>query len=221
MESKVRKWVKSNVRVGVRRTAKIAAFEVSAALQTRWTALTFHSHPASNLKLNVGCGVKRKEGWVNVDLFPTADVKTDARRHLPFRENSAVFIYSEHFFEHLEYPEEATGFLRESLRVLGPGGIFSVGIPDVERALRAYADGGFSREALGLPFVDWCETPMQNLNFLFHQGGEHKQLYDFATLEKVLREVGFCHVRRREFDSQLDSEDRRAGTMYVDAQKPS
>ncbi len=221
MESAFRKWVKSNVRVGVRRAAKSALFEVRAAFQTRWTGLVFHPGDGKDLKLNVGAGSKAKEGWVNVDLHAAADVKTDARRKLPFRSGSASMVYSEHFFEHLEYPEEAMSFLAESFRVLAPGGLFSVGVPDTELCLRAYAAGNFSPQDLGLPAVDWCTTPMQSLNFLFHQGGEHKQLYDFATLAKVLQTAGFTEIRRREFDPSLDSEDRRVGTLYVDARKPS
>jgi predicted SAM-dependent methyltransferase len=220
VESAFRKWVKRNVRVGVRRSAKFALFEIRAATLTFWTKLAFHPPNVKDLKLNVGAGVKRKQGWVNVDLHPAADIKTDARRKLPFRSNSASIIYSEHFFEHLEYPEEAMTFLSESFRVLAPGGSFSVGVPDTELCLRAYLDGCFSPQLLGLTEVEWCKTPMQYLNFLFHQGGEHRQLYDFATLSSVLQNAGFVDVRRREFNVLLDSEDRRLGTLYVEAVKP-
>jgi len=220
MESAFRKWVKRNVRVGVRRSAKFALFEIQAATQTLWTRLVFRPPDARELKLNIGAGVKRKPGWVNVDLHPAADVKTDGRRRLPFRNHSASIVYSEHFFEHLEYPEEAMTFLSESFRVLAPGGLFSVGVPDTELCLRAYLNGDFSPGSLGLLEVEWCTTPMQYLNFLFHQGGEHKQLYDFTTLAKVLQNAGFCDIARREFDPSLDSEDRRIGTLYVNARKP-
>lgn len=220
MESTFRKWVKHNVRVGVRRAAKSGLFEVRAALQTHWTRLRFHPGSERDLKLNIGAGAKTKKGWINVDLHPAADVKTDARRKLPFRSASACVIYSEHFFEHLEYPEEAMDFLAESFRVLAPGGLFSVGVPDTERCLQAYVAGDFSAPDLGLPVVEWCTTPMQSLNFLFHQGGEHKQLYDFTTLARVLQNAGFVEVRRRDFDPLLDSQDRRIGTLYVDARRP-
>ncbi len=220
MESAFRKWVKSNVRVGVRRTAKFALFEIQAAAQTFWTRIAFRPPLSGKLRLNIGAGIKRKTGWVNVDLHPAADVKTDARRKLPFRDNSVCIIYSEHFFEHLEYPEEAMAFLSESFRVLEPGGLFSVGVPDTELCLRAYLNGNFSPQSLGLQEVEWCTTPMQYLNFLFHQGGEHKQLYDYVTLAKILQNAGFTDISRREFDSSLDSEDRRQGTLYLNARKP-
>ncbi len=221
MGSGFRTWVKSNVRVGVRRAGKATLFEITAAARTRFTALLFHHGTQSHLKLNIGCGAKRKEGWVNVDLHPAADVKTDARRKLPFRSGLAAVIYSEHFFEHLEYPEEATLFLSESFRLLEPGGLFSVGVPDTESCLRAYAAGNFSWKSLGLPYVEWCDTPMHSLNFLFHQGGEHKHLYDAATLINILEKAGFEDARQRDFDPTLDSEDRQIGTLYVEARKPA
>lgn len=129
-------------------------------------------------------------------------------------------IYSEHFFEHLEYPEETLSFLCECLRILEPGGLFSVGVPDTELCIRAYCSGEFSARCLGLQPVEWCETAMQHLNFLFHQGGEHKQLYDELTLTKVLANAGFCDLVRREYDPALDSEDRKLGSLYVNARKP-
>src|SRR3954470_4923361 len=57
------------------------------------------------LRLNLACGYRPKEGWVNIDLFgPIADLRLDLRRPLPFTDNSASYVYVEHFFEHLEYP---------------------------------------------------------------------------------------------------------------------
>lgn len=220
MESKFRRWIKRNVRVGVRRAAKSALFEIEAAGRTSWSKLVFSPPEQNKIKLNIGAGFNRKEGWINVDLGSSADVRTDVRRKLPFRDGSVSMVYSEHFFEHLEYPEETMAFLSESFRVLEPGGLFSVGVPDTELCLKAYFTGEFSPPSLGLQPIDWCETPMQYLNFLFHQGGEHKQLYDKATLIKVLTSAGFCEIERREFDPLLDSEGRKLGTLYVDARKP-
>src|SRR5271170_2394511 len=59
-----------------------------------------------NLKLNCGCGTHLKEGWVNIDLCQGTDLQLDLRRALPFDDCSVAEIYSEHFFEHLQYPEE-------------------------------------------------------------------------------------------------------------------
>jgi predicted SAM-dependent methyltransferase len=63
-----------------------------------------------------------KAGWINIDIDERADLQLDLRANLPFPDNSVSFIYSEHFFEHLEYPRDTSTFLKESLRVLIPKG---------------------------------------------------------------------------------------------------
>lgn len=68
----------------------------------------------TNLKLNIGCGPNLKVGWLNIDLFnPRADLALDMRETMPFRDNSVAIIYSEHFFEHIDYPGPAMQFLKE------------------------------------------------------------------------------------------------------------
>lgn len=180
------------------------------------------------LKLHLGCGSEHKSGWVNIDLRPDAELRLDVRENLPFADGSVAIIYSEHFFEHLEYPGEALQLLREALRVLEPGGKFSVGVPDVEETLQQYAQGQlpalmqtWSKDESMRWLAPWIwETPMHFVNFVFRQGREHKYAYDFQTLALILEKAGFVAVVRRDFDPDLDSEHRRDGTLYVDAFKP-
>jgi predicted SAM-dependent methyltransferase len=181
-----------------------------------------------HLKLHLGCGSEHKAGWINIDLRPDADLQLDVREPLPFGDGTVAIVYSEHFFEHLEYPGEATNLLRESLRALEPGGVFSVGVPDAEEILRQYAKGEmpalmqeWSKDENMQWLSPWIwETPMHFVNFVFRQDCEHKYAYDFETLARVLGQAGFVNVRRREFRPDLDSEHRRDGTLYVDAAKP-
>ena len=180
-----------------------------------------------HLRIQLGSGNKLQKGWVNIDLQENADLQLDLRENLPFPDDSALIIYSEHLFEHLEYPGEAEHLLREALRVLEPGGIFSVGVPDAEETLIQYARGelpSLIRQWSADPDLAWFPpwvwtSPMHLVNFFFRQDGEHKHLYDFETLELVLRKAGFVDIRRREFSPELDSRDREDGTLYVDARK--
>ena len=211
----------------------------SALLDLWWEISTQRGHMASlrnadryrgqaHLKLHLGCGSEHKPGWINVDLRPDADLQLDVREALPFMEGRVSIIYSEHFFEHLEYPAEIVHLLRESLRVLEPGGRFSVGVPDAEEALFQYAQGKlpallqeWSQDKNLRWFPQWVwTTPMHYINFFFRQGREHKYAYDFETLARVLTEAGFTDVKRRDFQPDIDSEHRRDGTLYVDAFKP-
>jgi predicted SAM-dependent methyltransferase len=182
-------------------------------------------------KLNLGCGENVKTGWVNIDLFrDDADLRLDLREPLPFSSDSVAFIYSEHVFEHLAYPcihdsmgwtlespgapSEAVQLLREAHRVLIPGGVFSVGVPDAERTVVRYARGEF--EGWGPP---WVDTPMHFVNYIFRQGRQHKYAYDAETLGRLLMAAGFVDVRRRAFDPELDSQHRLKETLYMEGRK--
>src|SRR5262245_20196250 len=81
-------------------------------------------HGSEDLKLHFGCGSNIKAGYINIDLGKQADLRLDLREPIPFSTNSCSMIYSEHFLEHLCYPDEAMFFLNECSRVLKPGGLF-------------------------------------------------------------------------------------------------
>jgi len=175
-----------------------------------------------HLRLHIGCGSKIKKEWINIDLSPKADITLDARESLPFLENSCSIIYSEHFLEHLDYPGDANSFLRECYRALEPGGLFSVGVPDTEWPIVEYTghrSEGYFAYAKELWHPEWCQTEMEHINYHFRQGDERRFAYDFKTLARALSNVGFQEIQRRDFDPDLDSADRKLGTLYVNAYK--
>lgn len=176
----------------------------------------------TDLLLNFGCGEHRRDGWVNIDRHPRADLALDLREAFPFADGAVAEIYSEHFFEHLDYPKQAMGFLKESGRVLKGGGVFSLGVPDTEWPVKAYScdESGYFDLAKEKFHPKWCDTKMHQLNFHFRQGEEHKYAYDFETLSSVLTRAGFVDIKRREFDAAQDTAARRIGTLYVVARKP-
>ena len=92
-------------------------------------------------RLNLGSGRFRKEGFVNVDLGPSADVTLDLRQGLPFASGSCEFIFSEHCFEHFDYPEPISSLFRECFRVLEPNGELCFSVPDTEWPLSDYRMG--------------------------------------------------------------------------------
>jgi predicted SAM-dependent methyltransferase len=178
----------------------------------------------TDLQLHFGCGPNHKAGWINIDLMDsTADLALDLREPLPFADGSVKHVYSEHAFEHLTYPDEANRLLAESLRVLAPGGIFDVGVPDTERAIYDYY---VERNAEKLARARelwhkeaWIDLPLHQLNYHFYQGTEHKYAWDCETLSNVLAKAGYVDIGRRAFDPNLDNQNRSGG-LYVRAHKP-
>jgi predicted SAM-dependent methyltransferase len=222
-------WLDTRLSAGARASVRRLSEELTIQRRHRASVRRARSlRGQRHLKLHLGSGRKYLAGWVNVDFDRDADLQLDLRERLPFEDGSVAVIYSEHLFEHIAYPAETSPLLRESLRVLEPGGLFSVGVPDAGEALRQYATGELAallpRWATD-PALRWVEpevwtTPMHYVNWVFRQEDEHRYAYDDETLVQVLHRAGFVHAHRRPFDAARDSEHRRNGTLYVDARKP-
>lgn len=95
--------------------------------------------PAARPLLNIGCGRRRHPAWVNIDLVPDGPdvVPFDIRHPLPFADQSFDAVYASHVLEHLT-PGKAARFLREVRRVIRPGGMIRIVVPDLEGIARHY-----------------------------------------------------------------------------------
>lgn len=90
--------------------------------------------------VNLGCGSRHHSAWLNYDIVGGPGVIAhDLRQGIPLPDNSCDAVYHSHVLEHLR-PVEAEGLLRECFRVLKPGGILRVAVPDLERICRAYLE---------------------------------------------------------------------------------
>ena len=205
--------------------------ELSVALVHKSGVRKAHKLGVENMKLNVGSGAYVKEGFLNVDFSPDADLRIDLRQRLPFPEGVCDLVFSEHFLEHLKYPEEALRFIGDCQRILRPDGVISISVPGTEWPLEEYVKG--QSEYLQACLI-WhpvqCTTFMEHINYHFRQrwaGSSdtdfdcHRFAYDFETLKKLLEQCGFSDVRQRSYDPELDSEHRRIGSLFVSAKKPS
>ena len=92
--------------------------------------------------LNIGCGKIRLGNAVGVDndpAAPTIDVLADGVK-LPFENESQDYVLSLHNLEH--YHQSTLIALREWHRVLKPGGICAVIVPDGDRKMDAFYAAG-------------------------------------------------------------------------------
>jgi predicted SAM-dependent methyltransferase len=180
--------------------------------------------------VNVACGPNALSGFVNLDLFPTANgvVRFDCRLRLPFANGAVDGIRVEHFVEHLDVREELPALLRDAVRVLRPGGVLRIIVPDAGRYLHAYCTqdlSGFRALGFSEPFPEDLPTRMDIVNHVFHQWHEHRWAYDFDTLADRLRRAGFSHIEQSAFqqcrDPRLaqDAPNHAPYSLYVDAVK--
>ena len=89
--------------------------------------------------LNLGCGSWFHPDWINVDLASTSPhvLAHDLRKTLPFPSQTFDAVYHSHVLEHLERPD-ARKLVEECARVLRPGGIARIVVPDLETIARLY-----------------------------------------------------------------------------------
>lgn len=104
-------------------------------------------------------------------------------------------IYSSHMLEHLDRAE-AQSFLAECRRVLRPGGILRLAVPDLRNAayqyLRLSDADGFLRH---LQFdLDKPRGPAARLRRMLTGGRGHHWMYDRDSLLALVEGAGFVEV---------------------------
>jgi predicted SAM-dependent methyltransferase len=175
--------------------------------------------------LDLGCGPNIHEEFINIDFLwrPGVDVCWDISCSIPFRNTSIKGIFTEHCLEHFSRPA-AIAILRECRRILAPGGILRIVVPDGEAYLRAYCQQLDGDPGARFPYQDHenfegLRSPILSVNRVFYQDRDspagHRFIYDFHVLNLLLRHCGFSSISKRSFrtgaDSSLliDSESRR------------
>ena len=90
-------------------------------------------------RLHWGCGSVTPPGWINSDVRPGpgVDIAQDIRHGLPIASESLYYITSQHALQELPFLEVVPA-LEELRRILRPGGILRLGLPDLERGIAAY-----------------------------------------------------------------------------------
>jgi predicted SAM-dependent methyltransferase len=216
-DTRARVVLKHLVPVRYRGTGRVVLTDLARPRERRKARLVGGN---AEIRLHLGCGGERKQGWINIDLLgDPVDVAWNLAAPLPFSSGSVSAIFHEHLLEHLPLPA-GDAFMQECLRVLRPGGILRVGVPDAGRLLASYAGDQAYLEELH-PGRPTALLAVQEL-FYWHR---HCAMFDVETLELFFRAGGFPDPRQREFgDTDLeqapDTERRRAETLYMEARKP-
>lgn len=208
----------------------------------------------NDVKLNLGCGAHTPEGWVNVDYALGAriakipgfralnrrlrvlrlDWDPDIRLHdlgkpFPWDDDSVDVVYSSHTLEHLDR-QAGRHFLGESFRVLRPGGLVRIVVPDLRAIVESYLQG----EVSAPDFVDRLQA-----GYVFPEDGflkrklapffryPHRCMYDAPSLLRILDEIGFDARSRGAFDSDIpdidviELEGRTQDAVIVEGSKRS
>lgn len=92
------------------------------------------------MKLDLGCGPNKKEGFIGVDCraFPGVDVVADLTKPWPWQDETVEEVHCSHMIEHLTAPERIA-FVNELYRVLKKGAKATIIAPHWA-STRAYGD---------------------------------------------------------------------------------
>ncbi len=88
-----------------------------------------HNETAEIIKIDLGCGRYKREGFIGVDKFAIVnpDIVCDVENEqLPFKDSSVAEIYSSHVFEHIV---DIQTVMNECFRVLAPNGTITIRVP--------------------------------------------------------------------------------------------
>lgn len=150
------------------------------------------------MKLDVGSNKLRyRPDYTTVDLHaPEADVRADMG-DLPYPDDSIDAIWASHVLEHVP-PERTDAVLQEWLRVLAPGRIATVVVPNLDDACRNWLKpGGGLEKARKLIFGEGSGP-----------GETHMNGWNPGDLDREIRAAGFdvarIYVMAESADSNLD-----------------
>lgn len=146
------------------------------------------------LKLYVGSGDKRYPGYVGVDAVKRAgaDIIAPADK-IPLPANCADEVMAIHLVEHAHY-WEAPDLFREWFRLLKPGGLLVVELPDLVKCCRNIVENITRPDkhphSLGI-FGIFGDYRLRD-PWMCHKAG-----YTFETLRPVVEAEGFIEIEEK------------------------
>jgi SAM-dependent methyltransferase len=137
--------------------------------------------------------------------------RLDITRRFPYESGTFEAAFSSHVMEHL-YPGQARNCAAEVFRILAPGGVFRVVVPDLDSLIARYrADQADA----------WVEMFFESRQI----GPQHQHhwMYNESSLRALLLGVGFAEVERCEYRQgrcpDVELLDNRPGSLFMEAVK--
>jgi len=124
-----------------------------------------------------------------------------------FRDDTVDLLYASHCLEHISYLHTRE-VLVEWYRVLKPGGVLRISVPDLDRLIEIYTASGCDiRPVIGLLYGGHD-----------HPYNIHMSIFNRASLEGLLNDVGFqqCRVWVPNSDALTTMDDFSSFSRLVD-----
>lgn len=175
-------------------------------------------------RLNWGCGACGEPGWINSDQKEGrgVDLSCDIREGLPLETDSIDYVVSIHALPEVPYPG-LVPVLQELRRVIKPGGVLRLALPDLERGIQAYLRK--DRDYFLIPDEDMQSLGGKLILQLIWYGYS-RTLFTYDFIEEMLLKSGFRAVspcRFKETNSSyadiVELDNREAESLFVEAIK--
>ena len=141
------------------------------------------------MKLNIGCGGRRFEGYTGVDAVarPAADIVAPAWA-IPLPDKSVEEILAVHLWEHF-YLWECEKVIAEWIRLLRPNGRLVLELPDLLKCCRNVVDRIEGKHPDQLSMWGLYGDPRDEDQFMMHRWG-----WTPETISAFLRGKGFRQI---------------------------
>ncbi|WP_425617310.1 methyltransferase domain-containing protein [Anatilimnocola sp. NA78] len=175
-------------------------------------------------RLNWGCGPHSPLGWVNSDIEAGVgvDIVADIRRGLPFPDDHFDYIVSIHVLPELAY-RELDPALRELYRVLKPGGVLRLSLPDLDLAIDAYRSRDVDYFLIG---DDEVKSLAGKLIVQLLWYGRSRSMFTWEFTQELLARTGYREITRCKFqesasglDGITELDNRPLESLFVEARK--
>ncbi|MBI2353852.1 MAG: methyltransferase domain-containing protein [Deltaproteobacteria bacterium] len=147
---------------------------LQATKQSKSPLLTTRSF-AKPVYVNLGCGNNFHSDWLNFDFSSHhPDVsQVNLRSGIPLPDNHADVVYHSHLLEHFT-KDEAPQFIAECYRILKPGGLLRVAVPDLETIAKLYLlnmEKSLDGDLVAEDRYDWMMIEMYDQTVRNRSGG--------------------------------------------------
>lgn len=163
------------------------------------------------------------------DVARREDIRFGTAEAIAHADGSVDVIYSSHMLEHLDRPT-AQQFLAEAFRVLKPGGVIRIAVPDLRLLVDRYNADGDADRLVESSFLA-TESPKSlaaKLRYVVLGSRHHAWMYDARSLVAFLERAGFESARTLdagtttiEDPGALDLSERADESIYVEARRPA
>jgi SAM-dependent methyltransferase len=175
-------------------------------------------------RLNWACGSTPARGWLNADRLraPGVTLSGDIRDGLPLPDDAVDYAVAIHGLQDLPYLEVVPA-LQELRRVLRPEGVLRLALPDLDRALAAYARG--DRDYFYIPDGE-VTTLSGKLIVQLTWYGSVRTPFTWEFARELLLRAGYGRVVRCAFRLTasayadiVDLDNRERESLFVEAVK--